>query len=134
MAVLTQPIKWHGGKYYLRAWILGLMPPHLHYVEPFFGGGGILLARDPNRDWMFDANDQNKSGKKPYLRSIQYYREFDNKLFPYIILKMNKKSYIKKVKIGYLNNDDLAFNTLQDFVSTLSNDIEIEKVIYPLRF
>lgn len=52
MAVLTQPIKWHGGKYYLRKWIVGLMPPHLHYVEPFFGGGGILLARDPDKDWM----------------------------------------------------------------------------------
>lgn len=52
MTVLTQPIKWHGGKYYLRKWIVGLMPPHLHYVEPFFGGGGILLARDPDRDWM----------------------------------------------------------------------------------
>ena len=52
MAVLTQPIKWHGGKYYLLKWIVGLMPPHLHYVEPFFGGGGILLARDPDRDWM----------------------------------------------------------------------------------
>ena len=49
---LTQPIKWHGGKYYLRKWIISLMPPHLHYVEPFFGGGGILLARDPARDWM----------------------------------------------------------------------------------
>ncbi len=32
------------------------MPPHLHYVEPFFGGGGILLARDPNRDWMAEGN------------------------------------------------------------------------------
>lgn len=52
MKNLTQPIKWHGGKYYLRKWIVGLMPPHLHYVEPFFGGGGILLARDPDRDWM----------------------------------------------------------------------------------
>jgi DNA adenine methylase len=52
MKVLTQPIKWHGGKYYLRRWIIDLMPPHLHYVEPFFGGGGILLARDPERDWM----------------------------------------------------------------------------------
>jgi DNA adenine methylase len=49
---LTQPLKWHGGKYYLRNWIISLMPPHLHYVEPFFGGGGILLARDPARDWM----------------------------------------------------------------------------------
>ncbi len=52
MANLTQPLKWHGGKYYLRKWIVGLMPAHLHYVEPFFGGGGILLARDPERDWM----------------------------------------------------------------------------------
>ena len=52
MKILTQPIKWHGGKYYLRKWIVGLMPPHLHYVEPFFGGGGILLARDPDRDWI----------------------------------------------------------------------------------
>jgi len=52
MTTLTQPIKWHGGKYYLRKWIIDLMPPHLHYVEPFFGGGGILLARDPDRDWM----------------------------------------------------------------------------------
>lgn len=52
MAVnLTQPLKWHGGKYYLRHWIIGLMPPHLHYVEPFFGGGSVFLARDPNRDW-----------------------------------------------------------------------------------
>ena len=58
MAVLTQPIKWHGGKYYLRKWIIGLMPPHLHYVEPFFGGGGILLARDPNRDWMAKGDEK----------------------------------------------------------------------------
>ncbi|HUP81892.1 MAG TPA: DNA adenine methylase [Pirellula sp.] len=58
MAVLTQPIKWHGGKYYLRKWIVGLMPPHLHYVEPFFGGGGILLARDPNRNWISSENQK----------------------------------------------------------------------------
>jgi len=58
MTVLTQPIKWHGGKYYLRKWIIDLMPPHLHYVEPFFGGGGILLARDPDRDWMSTGNQK----------------------------------------------------------------------------
>lgn len=57
MKVLTQPLKWHGGKYYLRNWIVGLMPPHLHYVEPFFGGGGILLARDPDRDWMLSPEN-----------------------------------------------------------------------------
>jgi DNA adenine methylase len=65
MAVLTQPIKWHGGKYYLRKWIVGLMPPHLHYVEPFFGGGGILLARDPNRDWMSPETENPPTTKMP---------------------------------------------------------------------
>ena len=37
------PLKWHGGKYYLAAKIVRLMPPHIHYVEPFFGGGAVLV-------------------------------------------------------------------------------------------
>ncbi|TWU18531.1 DNA adenine methylase [Allorhodopirellula heiligendammensis] len=64
MTKLTQPLKWHGGKYYLRSWIIGLMPPHLHYVEPFFGGGGILLARDPNRDWMAVGDEKLTAAEK----------------------------------------------------------------------
>lgn len=44
---LTQPIKWHGGKHYLAKRIIDLMPPHTHYVEPYFGGGSVLLAKDP---------------------------------------------------------------------------------------
>lgn len=64
MAQLTQPLKWHGGKYYLRKWIIGLMPPHLHYVEPYFGGGGILLARDPQRDWMATGNEKLTAAEK----------------------------------------------------------------------
>lgn len=64
MAKLTQPLKWHGGKYYLRKWIVGLMPPHLHYVEPFFGGGGILLARDPDRDWMASGDEKLSAAEK----------------------------------------------------------------------
>jgi DNA adenine methylase len=47
MSGLTPPLKWHGGKHYLARWIIGLMPPHLNYVEPFFGGGQVLFARDP---------------------------------------------------------------------------------------
>ncbi len=51
MATLTQPLKWHGGKGAfngkLAKWIISLMPPHLHYVEPFFGGGSVLLHKDP---------------------------------------------------------------------------------------
>jgi DNA adenine methylase len=47
MTALTPPLKWHGGKHYLAKQIIDLMPPHLHYVEPYFGGGSVLLAKDP---------------------------------------------------------------------------------------
>lgn len=56
-----QPLKWHGGKSYQAKWIISLMPPRVanpnapaaddagwcHYVEPYFGGGAVLLAQDP---------------------------------------------------------------------------------------
>ena len=45
---LVQPLKWHGGKHYLAKQILALMPPHVHYVEPYFGGGSVLLEKDPH--------------------------------------------------------------------------------------
>jgi DNA adenine methylase len=41
------PLKWHGGKYYLAPKIVDMMPRHQQYVEPFFGGGSVLLAKDP---------------------------------------------------------------------------------------
>lgn len=48
---LTQPLKWHGGKNAFQGklanWVISLMPPHIHYVEPFFGGGAVLLNKDP---------------------------------------------------------------------------------------
>lgn len=42
------PLKWHGGKHYLAPKIVALMPPHLHYVEPFAGGLAVLLAKNPD--------------------------------------------------------------------------------------
>lgn len=55
------PLKIHGGKEPLASWIVSLMPPRcknpgnpakgddgwLHYVEPYFGGGAVLLKNDP---------------------------------------------------------------------------------------
>jgi DNA adenine methylase len=54
---LTLPLKWHGGKNYLAPGIIKLKPPHQHYDEPYFGGGAVLLARDPNRDWYEGADE-----------------------------------------------------------------------------
>lgn len=56
---LAPPLKWHGGKHYLAKRIIALMPPHLHYVEPFFGGGAVLLEKDPHGVSEV-VNDKNK--------------------------------------------------------------------------
>ena len=59
--MIGNPIKWHGGKRYIASKIVDLMPPrcenpnkaaagdtgYLHYVEPYFGGGSVLMANDP---------------------------------------------------------------------------------------
>lgn len=42
-----------GGKSYLASRIVSLFPKHLHYCEPFFGGGAVLLARDPDDERLW---------------------------------------------------------------------------------
>jgi DNA adenine methylase len=44
---LSPPLKWHGGKHYLARRIVALMPPHVHYVEPYAGGLAVLMAKNP---------------------------------------------------------------------------------------
>lgn len=45
---ISPPLKYPGGKNYLAARLVALMPPHTHYVEPFGGGLAVLWAKDPH--------------------------------------------------------------------------------------
>lgn len=75
-----QPLKWHGGKGAfngkLAKWIISLMPPHTHYVEPYFGGGSVLLRKNPEgvSEVVSDLHGE-LSNFWAVLRDKGYYKE-----------------------------------------------------------
>ncbi|MEZ6101081.1 MAG: DNA adenine methylase [Pirellulaceae bacterium] len=71
---LVQPLKWHGGKHYLAARIIELMPEHTHYVEPFFGGGSVLLNKSP--DGISEVVNDVHSELTNFWRVLQEDRQF----------------------------------------------------------
>ena len=73
-------------------------------------------------------------GKKLYLSEIQKYREMENKLIPYIVLKINNIELIEDVAAGYCNADDFSKSMLTEFISTLKHKIDIRTVDFSLRW
>lgn len=44
---MKPPFSYYGGKVGMARRIVGLMPPHRVYIEPFFGSGAVLFAKPP---------------------------------------------------------------------------------------
>lgn len=44
---MKTPLSYYGGKQTLASTILGMIPPHRLYCEPFLGGGAIFFAKEP---------------------------------------------------------------------------------------
>jgi DNA adenine methylase len=75
MPTLTPPMKYFGGKHYLADWIIGHFPPHTSYIEPFFGGGAVLLAKNP--DGVSEVVNDIDSDLTAFWRTLQDEQQFD---------------------------------------------------------
>lgn len=70
------PLKWHGGKCRLASRIVRLMPRHVHYVEPYFGGGQVLFAKDP--EGVSEVVNDVHAGLINFWRVLQDPQTFDH--------------------------------------------------------
>lgn len=50
-------IRYHGGKFRLAPWIIGQMPDHVCYVEPFGGAAGVLLQKPRSYSEVYNDLD-----------------------------------------------------------------------------
>ena len=55
---MKPPMAYSGGKQNIAAMIVALMPPHLHYVEPYAGGLSVLFAKKPSHIETINDLDQ----------------------------------------------------------------------------
>jgi DNA adenine methylase len=56
---MKTPLSYYGGKQQLASIILGLIPPHRLYCEPFLGGAAIFFAKEPSKvEIINDSNGE----------------------------------------------------------------------------
>ncbi len=82
---LRSPIIWLGGKGNMVAKILPLLPPHKTYVEPFGGGGSILIAKPQSEIEVYNDLDSDLVNFFRVLRDKEKFEKFYQKvcLTPY---------------------------------------------------
>jgi DNA adenine methylase len=77
------PFAYYGGKSGLAPLIVGLLPSHRVYVEPFFGGGSVLFAKPPSVHEIVNDLDHNVVTFFRMLRERPEELELACRLTPY---------------------------------------------------
>lgn len=69
------PLRYHGGKWRAADKIIPLLPPHMTYVEPFGGGGSILLRKNRSKNEIYNDLDGDIVNVFKVLRDPEHSRE-----------------------------------------------------------
>jgi DNA adenine methylase len=96
---MKTPLSYYGGKQQLAKRILGLIPEHRLYCEPFFGGGAIFFTKEPAKIEVI--NDTNGE-------IINFYevlqRDF-SALKKEIVISLHSRSQHRRAQVIYENPD-----------------------------
>lgn len=106
---IRPPIKCHGGKWYLRKWIVDNFPENYKkftYIEPYCGGASVLLAKQPSAEETINDLDP---GIAAIMRTIRN----DHNTFMGILTETTycEKTFLQALENKQFDNEfDLAVN------------------------
>lgn len=99
---LKTPITYYGGKQTLATTILGMIPKHKIYVEPYLGGGAVFFAKGPS--FLEVLNDKNEVLMKFY--EVLQNKDDLKKLWKLVHGTLHSERSYKKAKKIYNNPKD----------------------------
>jgi DNA adenine methylase len=73
-------LRYFGGKWQIAPWIIGHMPEHRVYVEPFGGGASVLLRKPPSKVEVYNDLDEEIVGVFRVLQDAVQCRELFRRL------------------------------------------------------
>ncbi|ENU24231.1 hypothetical protein F993_01547 [Acinetobacter proteolyticus] len=82
MSSLKHPlIRYHGGKFRIADWIISYFPRHKTYVEPFGGGGSVLLCKEPSQIEVYNDLDGEVVNLFRVLRNTEHRLQLEKQLY-----------------------------------------------------
>ncbi|MBU3121354.1 DNA adenine methylase [Acinetobacter soli] len=74
-------IRYHGGKFRIADWIISQFPSHRTYVEPFGGGGSVLLKKEPSSIEVYNDLDNEIVNLFRVLRNSEQRKLLEEQLY-----------------------------------------------------
>ncbi len=105
-------LRWHGGKFAMRATLLSLLPPHVCFVEPYGGAGSIILSKEPSGIDVYNDLDME------VVNFFQVLRERSEELLQKIYLTPYSRAEQLR---SHLPTDDLLESARRFYVRSIQS-------------